>query len=89
MSCLITTILSVEQLSATEGVRLYPWRWEEESVFSEIKVTQLQNGTPLLRSKEPTLVVQELYGLLIGHYLVRQQMAQAAQIIAASAHHCR
>jgi hypothetical protein len=85
MSCLITTILSVEQLSAGEAVRLYPWRWEEESVFAEIKESQLQNGTPLLRSKEPMLVVQELYGLLIGHYLVRQQMARAAQRQAAGA----
>jgi hypothetical protein len=78
-SCLITTILSVEMLSAREAVRIYPWRWEEESVFAEIKVTMLQNGTPLLRSKEPGLVVQEMYGLLIGHYLVRQVMAQAAR----------
>jgi hypothetical protein len=30
-SCLITTILSVEMLSAKEAVRLYPWRWEEET----------------------------------------------------------
>ncbi len=78
-SCLITTMLSVETLSAREAVRLYPWRWEEESVFAEIKETMLQNGQPLLRSKEPALVVQEMYGLLIGHYLVRQVMAHAAR----------
>jgi hypothetical protein len=77
-SCLITTMLSVETMSARQAVRLYPWRWEEESVFSEIKKTMLQNKQPLLRSKEPTLVVQEMYGLLIGHYVVRQVMAQAA-----------
>jgi Insertion element 4 transposase N-terminal/Transposase DDE domain len=77
-SCLITTMLSVQTLSAWEAVRLYPWRWEEESVFSEIKETMLQNKQPLLRSKKPTLVVQEVYGLLIGHYVVRQVMAQAA-----------
>jgi hypothetical protein len=77
-SCLITTFLSVQTLSAREAVRLYPWRWEEESVFSEIKETMLQNKQPLLRSKEPTLVVQEMYGLLVGHYVVRQVMAQAA-----------
>ena len=39
----------------------------------------LKNKQPLLRSKEPTLVVQEMYGLLIGHYLVRQVMAEAAK----------
>jgi hypothetical protein len=78
-SCLITTMLSVELLSAREAVRIYPWRWEEESVFSEIKKTMLQNKQPLLRSKEPGLVVQEMYGLLVGHYVVRQVMAQAAR----------
>jgi hypothetical protein len=78
-SRLITTMLSVETLSAREAVRLYPWRWEEESVFSEIKETMLQNTQPLLRSKEPALVVQEMYGLLVGHYVVRQVMAQAAR----------
>src|SRR5216683_1671755 len=36
-SRLITTMLSPETLSAGEAVRLYPWRWEEESVFAEIK----------------------------------------------------
>lgn len=29
-SCLLTTMLSVELLSAREAVRLYPWRWEED-----------------------------------------------------------
>src|SRR5262249_62397679 len=78
-SCLITTILNVEMLSAKEAVRLYPWRWEEESVFSEIKETMLQNAQPLLRGKTPALVVQEMYGLLLGHYVLRQVMAAAAQ----------
>ena len=48
-------------------------------MFAEIKQTQLANGSPLLRSKEPALVVQEVYGLLLGHYLVRQQMAEAVR----------
>jgi len=78
-SCLITTVLGVETLSAPEAVRLYPWRWEEESVFKEIKETMLQNRQPLLRSKTPMLVVQEMYGLLLGHYVVRQVMAEAAR----------
>jgi hypothetical protein len=78
-SRLITTILNEEMLSAQEGVRVYPWRWEEESVFAEIKETMLQNKQPLLRSKEPTLVLQEMYGLLVGHYLVRAVMMQAAR----------
>jgi hypothetical protein len=77
-TCLITTILSEEFLPAEQAVRLYPLRWEEESVFAEIK-DMLLNAQPLLRSKEPGLVVQEMYGLLVGHYLVRQVMMQAAK----------
>lgn len=84
-SRLITTILSAAMLSAPEAVWLYPWRWEEESVFAEIKRTMLRNKQPLLRSKAPSLVLQEVYGLLIGHYLVRQVMAEAAKATQAEA----
>jgi hypothetical protein len=78
-ACLLTTVLGVALLPAPAAVRLYPWRWEEESVLTEIKGTLLQNRQPLLRSKTPTLVVQEVDGLLIGHYLVRRVMADAAR----------
>src|SRR5262249_21228839 len=76
-SCLITTILNPEELSAQEAVRLYPWRWEGESGFAEIKEVLLQNEQPLLRRQKPELVMQEMYGLLLGHYVVRRVMAQA------------
>jgi hypothetical protein len=79
MTVLITTVLDVSLLSARQAVALYPWRWEEESVFAEIKGTMLRNGQPLLRSKSPGLAVQELYGMLIGHYLVRREMYEAAR----------
>jgi hypothetical protein len=78
-SCLITTILHGGLLTARQAARLYPWRWEEESVFAEIKGSMLDGGSPLLRSKAPALVVQEVYGLLLGHYLLRRQMAAAAR----------
>ena len=78
-SVLITTVLPERALSAVQMVLLYPWRWEEESVLAEIKQTLLQNKQPLLRSKTPGLVAQEVYGLLIGHYLVRREMAHAAE----------
>jgi hypothetical protein len=77
-SCLLTTVLSPGQLSAWQALRLYPWRWEEESVFAEVKGTLRRGGQPLLRGKTPTLVTQEVYGLLLGHYLPRRVMAQAA-----------
>jgi hypothetical protein len=78
-SVLITTVLAEAALTARQAVLLYPWRWEEESVFAEIKGTMLGDRQPLLRSKEPGLVAQEVYGLLIGHYLIRREMALAAE----------
>jgi hypothetical protein len=78
-SVLITTVLDAAALSARRAVLLYPWRWEEESALAEIKTTMLQNGQPLLRGKTPGLVAQEVYGLLIGHYLVRREMARSAE----------
>lgn len=79
---LITTVLDWRQLSADEAVTLSPWRWEEESVLDEVKTVMQQGKQPLLRGKTPELVQQELYGLLIGHYLTRQVMAQAAALAA-------
>jgi hypothetical protein len=78
VTCLITTVADVKQMSAREAIRLYPWRWEEESAFREVKETLLLNKQPLLRSKTPALVVQEVYGLLLTHWLVRKMMAEAA-----------
>jgi hypothetical protein len=81
-TCLITTVLDAKLLSADEAVVLFPWRWEEESVLDEVKTVMQQGKQPLLRSKKPELVQQELYGLLLGHYLTRKVMADAAERIA-------
>lgn len=85
MTVLITTVLSVDLLSAMEAVRLYPWRWAEESVLAEVKTTMQQGKAPLMRSKTPRLVYQELFGLFLAHYQVRQVMAQAARLAAVGA----
>lgn len=78
LSCLITTVLDPEQLPAKEAVLLFGERWDEESVLDEVKTEMQQSQAPLLRSKTPELVQQELYGLLLAHYLNREVMAQAA-----------
>jgi Insertion element 4 transposase N-terminal/Transposase DDE domain len=82
-SCLITTLLDPADLSAAEAIALYPWRWEEESTLKEIKEVLLGGKQPLLRSKTPELVEQELYGLLLAHYVVRSVMAAGAAQAAA------
>jgi hypothetical protein len=77
-SCLITTLLDPADLSVAEAIALYPWRWEEESTLKEVKEVLLQGKEPLLRSKTPELVEQELYGLLLAHFVVRSVMAAGA-----------
>jgi hypothetical protein len=85
LTVLITTVLDFEALGASEAVRLYPWRWAEESVLAEIKQSTQHGKQPLFRSKKPELVCQELYGLLVAHYLTRKVMAEAAQLEAVEA----
>jgi hypothetical protein len=79
LTCLITTVLDWQLLGAKEAVLLFGRRWDEESVLDEVKTVLQQSKAPLLRSKTPELVQQELYGLLLAHYLNRQVMATAAE----------
>ena len=74
---LVTNILDPENAPALELAALYHERWEVESVFAEFK-THLRANSTVLRSKTPELVRQELWGLLLAHFAIRQIMAQAA-----------
>ena len=80
LTCLITTVLDWQSLGAKEAVLLFGRRWDEESVLDEVKTVMQQGKAPLLRSKTPELVQQELYGLLLAHGLTRQVMATAAEL---------
>ena len=51
--------------------------FEVELVIDETKIHQRLSEQPL-RSQEPLLVYQELYGLLLAHYAVRSWMFQSA-----------
>ena len=74
---LVTNILEPEAAPALELAALYHERWEIESVFDEFK-THLRANSTVLRSKTPELVQQELWGLLLAHFAIRQLMTQAA-----------
>ena len=74
---LVTNILDPEAAPALELAALYHERWEIESVFDEFK-THMRGASTVLRSKTPELVEQELWGLLLAHFAVRQLMEQAA-----------
>ena len=74
---LITNILDEKAAPALELAALYHERWEIEGVFDEFK-THLRANSTVLRSKTPELVHQELWGLLLAHFAIRQLMARAA-----------
>jgi hypothetical protein len=74
---LATTLLNPRQAPASVLVDLYHERWEVELVIDEIKTHQ-RAQRKVLRSKTPDGVIQEIYGIFLGHYAVRALMAQAA-----------
>jgi hypothetical protein len=74
---LVTTLLDARLDPAEELVVLYHERWEQELAIDELKTHQRER--PVLRSQTPGGVVQELYGLLLGHYVVRALIQEAAQ----------
>lgn len=73
---LITTLLDPTRHPALDPIVLYHERWEVEITLDEIKVHQRLLPRPL-RSLKPLGVLQELYGLLIAHFLVRFIMHEA------------
>jgi hypothetical protein len=74
---LVTNIVDPVEAPALELAALYHERWEIEGVFDEFK-THLRANSTVLRSKTPDLVLQELWGLLLAHFAIRQLMVQAA-----------
>lgn len=73
---LVTSLLDPQRYPARELICLYHERWETEIVIDELDTHQLYNR--LLRSKKPVGVIQELYALLIAHFVLRFIMHQAA-----------
>src|SRR3989440_6866736 len=75
---LATTWLNPHSAPALALIDCYHERWEVEVVLDEIKTHQrLQQ--PVLRSRTPQGVHQEVYALLLAHYAVRTLMYQAAE----------
>ena len=74
---LATTWLNPRTAPALALIECYHERWEVEVVMDEIKTHQrLQQ--PVLRSRTPDGVRQEIYALLLAHYAVRAMMYEAA-----------
>src|SRR6516165_8645959 len=78
---LLTTLLDARRHPAAELVLLYHERWEIELVYDEQKTHQnpWRVTKPAdLRSETPQGVLQELYALSLGHFVVRSVMTAAA-----------
>jgi len=80
---LLTNLLDAETFPAAELIGKYHERWEHELVYDEQKTHQDPRRATKpahLRSKTPAGVIQELYALSLGHFVVRALMFQAAQL---------
>jgi hypothetical protein len=75
---LVTTLLDPEAYPILDLICAYHERWEAEITIDEIDTHQRLSSGPL-RSLKPVGVIQELYGLLIAHYIIRALMHEAAQ----------
>jgi Transposase DDE domain/Insertion element 4 transposase N-terminal len=75
---LLTTLLDEKTDPATDLIVLYHERWEEELAIDEVKTHQMEKKT--LRSKAPCGVVQEIEGLLLAHFVIRELMVAAAEM---------
>ena len=78
---LLTSLLDAAAAPALELIALYHERWEQELVYDEQKThldPRRAHKPAALRSATPAGVLQELYALSLGHYVVRALMAAAA-----------
>ena len=78
---LITNLLDEVAHPATGLIILYHERWEEELTFDEQKTHQdprRATKPAQLRSETPAGVIQEIYALSLGHFVIRSLMCEAA-----------
>jgi hypothetical protein len=75
---LLTSLVDAEQYPAAELRVLYHERWEIELGFGEIKTDMLER-LETIRSKSPSAVEQEMWGLLTAYNLVRLEMERIAK----------
>jgi hypothetical protein len=81
---LITNLFDEELCPAKELIILYHERWEEELTFDEQKTHQDPRRATKpahLRSETPAGVIQEIYALSLGHFVLRSLMFAAAETV--------
>jgi Insertion element 4 transposase N-terminal/Transposase DDE domain len=78
---LITNLLDENLCPAEELILLYHERWEQELVYDEQKThhdPRRATKPAQLRSETPAGVIQEIYALSLGHFVIRALMVEAA-----------
>lgn len=73
----LTSLTDAKRYPANEVAGHYNERWEIELGYREIKQSLLKGEQ--LRSKQPELVRQELWGTLLAYNLIRQEMRLMAE----------
>lgn len=74
---LLTSMLDPIAYPAREVIALYHERWELELGYGEVK-TRMLDRFEAIRSRRPTGVAQELWGVGLAYNLVRLEMARIA-----------
>ena len=69
--CLVTDLLDVEEYPALDLACAYPDRWGCETVIGHHK-TDMGEGQPVLRSKDPEGVAQEMWALFAVYQAICQ-----------------
>jgi hypothetical protein len=75
---LLTSLVDSKRYPADELRALYHERWEIELGFGELKTDMLER-LETIRSKSPSAVAQEMWGVLIAYNLVRLEMERIAE----------
>jgi Insertion element 4 transposase N-terminal/Transposase DDE domain len=81
---LITSFLDESLYPAEELIILYHERWEQELVYDEQKThhdPRRATKPAQLRSETPAGVIQEIYALSLGHFVLRALMVEAAETV--------
>ena len=81
---LITNLFDETLYPAEELIILYHERWEQEQVYDEQKThhdPRRATKPAHLRSETPAGVIQEIYALSLGHFVIRSLMFQAAETV--------
>jgi hypothetical protein len=73
---LVTDLLDVENYPALDLACTYPMRWESETVIGHHK-TDMGAGNPVLRSKDPEGVAQEMWALFAVYQAIHTLIGAA------------